>query len=142
MEHADYVYTTGMTTDDVEAHLRDADDCVLSLADAGDAYAFPVSCHYDGDALLLRLSRHGDEQKFDYLDTTDTACVVLYGTEGDASWSVLVRGPLTERETPDETTLNEWFGPFRVFDEAIGDVAFRVYAIEFAELTGRRTVDA
>ncbi|MFC3478271.1 pyridoxamine 5'-phosphate oxidase family protein [Halobacterium litoreum] len=139
MEHAEYVYTTGMDESAVERHLRDADHCVLSLADGGDAYAVPVSCHWDGERVLLRLSEHGDESKFDYLDATESACVVFYGADGDDSWSVLLRGDLVERETPDEATLNEWFGPFRVFDEAVEDVSFRVFALEPEAVTGRET---
>jgi nitroimidazol reductase NimA-like FMN-containing flavoprotein (pyridoxamine 5'-phosphate oxidase superfamily) len=140
MEHAEYVYTTGMDEAAVEARLDAADHCVLALADGGDAYALPVSCHYEDGSVLLRLSEHGDEAKFDYLDTTDTATVVFYGADGDESWSVLLRGPLAEREPPDEATLNEWFGPFRLFDEAVGDVTFRVFELDPEAATGRETV--
>lgn len=140
MKHTEYVYTTGLDEASVEEHLRTADHCVLSLADGGDAYAIPVSCHYDGEHVLLRLSEHGDEAKFDYLDTTGTAATTFFGVDGDDSWSVLLRGRLVERDTPDEATLNEWFGPFRVFDETVGDVSFRVFALEPDAVTGRETV--
>ncbi|WP_336035010.1 pyridoxamine 5'-phosphate oxidase family protein [Halobacterium yunchengense] len=141
MEHAEYVYTAGLGDDEVAERLAAADHCVLALADGGDAYAVPVSCHWDGDALLLRLSEHGDAAKLEYVDTTATATVVVYDVaDGADAWSVVLRGRLVERETPDEATLNEWFGPFRLFDEAVEDVAFRVLALEPAATTGRETV--
>ncbi|MFB6072207.1 MAG: pyridoxamine 5'-phosphate oxidase family protein [Halobacterium sp.] len=141
MEHSEYVYTVGMDDAAVEEHLTDAEYCVLALADDGDAYAVPLSCHWNGDELLLRLSEHGDETKFEYLAATETATVVVYEAAGERdSWSVLLRGAVVERETPDEATLNEWFGPFHVFDEAVEAVSFRVFAVEPESVTGRETV--
>jgi nitroimidazol reductase NimA-like FMN-containing flavoprotein (pyridoxamine 5'-phosphate oxidase superfamily) len=142
MEHADYVYTTGMDAAEVEATLRDGDDGVLALADGGDAYAVPLSYHYDGQRLLLRVSTHDDDaEKRRYLDATDTATFLRYEATDAGSWSVMIRGAVREwTEAVDETTLNDWFPPFRLFDEAVDDVSFALYELEMETVVGRRTV--
>jgi len=140
MEHAAYVYTTGLDDDEVADRLAGADHCVLALADGGDAYAVPVSAHYRDDRVLVRLSEHDDATKFDYLDATETATLVFYDVEDDDSWSVLLRGELAETETPDEATLNEWFGPFHLFGEGVAEVSFRVFELDASDAVGRETV--
>ncbi|MFC7079660.1 pyridoxamine 5'-phosphate oxidase family protein [Halorussus caseinilyticus] len=140
MEHVEYVYTFGMTDEELDEYLRNAEVGVLSLADEGDAYAVPVGYHYDGERLVVRLGERDDSTKMDYLETTTTATLVVYEKEGEqSSWSVLVRGTL--RELPPETDreINEQFEPFRLFDETIEDVDAAVYELEMAEVTGRRT---
>ncbi|TKX83695.1 pyridoxamine 5'-phosphate oxidase family protein [Halorubrum sp. SS5] len=143
MEHVEYVYTSGMSESDVEARLRAGEHGVLALASDGDAYATPLSYHYDGDRLLLRVSDHdGDDEKGRFLAATDTATFVCYAASTDESWSVHVRGPVSRFERPvDEATLNEWFPPFRLFDEAVEDVAFTLYELEMETVIGRATVD-
>ena len=141
MEHVEYVYTSGMTEPDVESRLRAGEHGVLGLADDGDAYAVPLSYHYDGDRLLLRVSEHdGDAEKGRFLETTDTATFVCYEASTDESWSVHVRGPIRRYERDvDEATLNEWFQPFRLFDEAVEDVGFALYELEMESVIGRVT---
>lgn len=142
MEHADYVYTTGMDESDLEKRLRTGDHGVLALADGNDAYAVPLSYHYDEDQFLLRVSYHDDTTKRRYLETTDTATFVCYGGATDGSWSVHIRGPITRSDRDvDEATLNEWFPPFHLFDEAVEDVEFELYELEMASVAGRETVD-
>ncbi|RLM68016.1 pyridoxamine 5'-phosphate oxidase family protein [Halorubrum sp. Atlit-8R] len=143
MEHVEYVYTSGMSESDVEARLRSGEHGVLALASDGDAYATPLSYHYDGDRLLLRVSDHdGDDEKGRFLAATDTATFVCYAASTDESWSVHVRGPVSRSERRvDEATLNEWFQPFRLFDEAVEDVAFTLYELEMETVIGRATVD-
>lgn len=141
MEHAEYVYTVGMDTADIDQYLRAGSHGVLALADGDDAYAVPLSYHYDGERLLLRVSAHGDDsEKRRYLDTTDTATFVCFAADADGSWSIHVRGPVEEWDgTVDETTLNEWFPPFRLFDEAVEDVTFTLYELTMESVVGRRT---
>ncbi|MFC7174047.1 pyridoxamine 5'-phosphate oxidase family protein [Haloplanus litoreus] len=114
MDHVDYVYTTGMDDAEVDSHLREGTDAVLALADGDEAYAVPLSYHYDGDRLLLRVSTHDDDaEKRRFLETTDTATFALYTDSPEASWSIHVRGPIREWDgDPDETTINEWFPLF------------------------------
>jgi nitroimidazol reductase NimA-like FMN-containing flavoprotein (pyridoxamine 5'-phosphate oxidase superfamily) len=143
MEHVEYVYTSGMTESAIEARLRAGEHGVLALANGDDAYATPLSYHYDGDRLLLRVSDHGgDDEKGRFLASTDTATFVRYAASTDESWSVHVRGPVSRSERAvDEATLNEWFQPFRLFDEAVEDVAFTLYELEMETVIGRATAD-
>lgn len=143
MEHVEYVYTTGMTESDVDDHLRAADHGVLGLASGTEAYAIPLSYHYDGDRFLLRLSKHddgGDKDRF--LAATEIATFVCYEASTDESWSILVRGPIRRLEGDvDDTVLNEWFPPFRLFDEAAQNVEFSLYVLEMASVIGRKTTE-
>jgi nitroimidazol reductase NimA-like FMN-containing flavoprotein (pyridoxamine 5'-phosphate oxidase superfamily) len=143
MEHVEYVYTSGMSESEVDSRLRGGEHGVLGLANGDDAYAVPLSYHYDGDRLLLRVSDHdGDGEKGRFLETTDTATFVCYEASTDESWSVHVRGPIRRWErTVDEATLNEWFQPFRLFDEAVENVAFALYELRMETVIGRTTVD-
>jgi len=141
MDHVEYVYTRGMDESEVEENLTTADHGVLALADGDDSYAVPLSHHYDGERLLLRVSGHDeDETKRGFLDSTATATFVCYGASGDDSWSVLVRGPMRPWDGEvDEATLNDWFPPFRVFDEATEEVAFTLYELVPESVVGRTT---
>lgn len=143
MEHVEYVYTAGMTESEVDSYLRAGEHGVLGLAQENDAYAVPMSYHYDGDRLLLRVSEHDqDSEKRSYLETTTTATFVCYEGSTDESWSVLVRGPIEKWEGDiDETTINEWFPPFRLFDESVESVEFSLYEIRLAAVIGRKTVE-
>ena len=143
MRHAEYVYTMGMTDAEVDERLRAGQHGVLGLADADDAYAVPLSFHYDGERFLLRVSDHDDDaEKRRYLETTETATFVCYDATEDGSWSVQIRGPVERWSgAVDEATLNEWFPPFRLFDEAIEDVEFVCYELGLEQVTGRRTVE-
>ena len=143
MEHVEYVYTSGMTESDVDARLRTGEHGVLGLADGDDAYAVPLSYHYDGDRFLLRVSAHGDDgEKGRFVETTDTATLVCYESSTEESWSVHARGPIRKYERDvDEATLNEWFQPFRLFDEAVEAVEFTLYELRPETVIGRATAD-
>ena len=157
MEHVEYVYTSGMTESDVDARLRTGEHGVLGLADGDDAYAVPLSYHYDGDRFLLRVSAHGDDgekgapeddgtdgagEKGRFVETTDTATFVCYESSTEESWSVHARGPIRKYERDvDEATLNEWFQPFRLFDEAVEAVEFTLYELRPETVIGRATAD-
>lgn len=143
MEHVEYVYTSGMTESEVDDYLRAGEHGVLGLAQDNDAYAIPVSHHYDGERLLLRVSDHDqDSEKGSYLETTATATFVCYEGSTDESWSILVRGPVEKwREDVDEATINEWFQPFRLFDEPVEDVEFSLYELRMETVIGRKTVE-
>lgn len=143
MEHAEYVYTSGMSESDVDEYLRAGEHGVLGLADDNDAYTIPLSYHYDGDRFLLRVSEHDDDsEKGRFIETTETATFVCYEASTTESWSIHVRGPLREWEGDvDEKTLNEWFQPFRLFDEAIENVGFTLYELGMETVAGRETVE-
>ncbi|MFB6169837.1 MAG: pyridoxamine 5'-phosphate oxidase family protein [Haloarculaceae archaeon] len=141
MDHAEYVYTRGMTDEEVDERLEAESHGVLALADGDDAYALPLSHHYDGDRLLLRVSVHEHAEKVRYLETTDTATFVCYDATEEGSWSVHVRGPIAPSDVEiDDTTLNEWFPPFRLFDEEVAEVEFVLYELGTESVTGRTTL--
>ena len=143
MKDAQYVYTGGMEESELEACLREGEHGVLALADGDDAYAVPLSYHYDGERLLLRVSSHGDgAEKERFLETTRTATFVRYEGSTEESWSVHVRGPLRRwADDVDERTLEEWFPPFRLFDEAVEDVEFVLYELRIESVIGRKTIE-
>lgn len=144
MEHVEYVYTSGMTESEIETYLRAGEHGVLGLAEGDEAYAIPLSYHYDGDRLLLRVSEHdGDSEKGRFLETTETATFVCYEASTSESWSIHVRGAIRKWEGDvDETTLNEWFQPFRLFDEAVESVGFSLYDLRMGTVVGRKTAES
>ncbi|MFB6129832.1 MAG: pyridoxamine 5'-phosphate oxidase family protein [Salinigranum sp.] len=145
MEHVEFVYTVGMDEAEIERRLREARNGTLALAEGGKAYAIPISHVYRDGRLYLRLTENGHSEKLSYVETTEEACFLVYGSESpDDSWSVVVTGELgelvgEERARFDETTITEAFEPIRVFDESIDDVDVRIYELEAHEVTGRRT---
>ncbi|WP_126664310.1 pyridoxamine 5'-phosphate oxidase family protein [Haloterrigena salifodinae] len=147
MDRVEYVYTIGMTDEEVEDRLERVDTGVLALAADGDAYAVPVAHHYDAGSLYVRLSTDGSSTKLSHLEDTETACFTMYDVSGSGdSWSIVVTGPLRkltgrERAQFDETTVNESFLELRIFDEDVAAVDLEIYELEIESITGRRTGD-
>jgi nitroimidazol reductase NimA-like FMN-containing flavoprotein (pyridoxamine 5'-phosphate oxidase superfamily) len=143
MDHVEYVYTSGMDESEIDDYLQAGEHGVLGLASNNDAYVTPLSYHYDGGQFLIRVSEHGDEsEKGRFLETTETATFVCYEATTDESWSIHVRGPIQKWDGDvDETTLNEWFPPFRLFDEAVEAVEFSLYDLGMETVIGRKTVE-
>lgn len=146
MDHIEYVYTVGMSDGEIGRRLREEPAGVLAFADAGEAYAVPVSHYWDEAAgrLVFRLGDDDHSRKLAYAATTTEASYVLYGVDDDGSWSVMARGSLVEldeeeAEAYDAATINERFDAFRVFDEDVADLEIRPFALDVRELTGRRT---
>lgn len=127
-----------MRTAELDELLRTGRIGVLALADAGDAYAVPVAYDYDGESLLVRLAAEPGSTKLRYLEATDAATLVVHDA-GTPSWSVLVRGPLGEREDFDAARIGRQFSQRVVFDEERDDAAVVVYELEMNEVTGRRS---
>ncbi|MFW5950086.1 MAG: pyridoxamine 5'-phosphate oxidase family protein [archaeon] len=153
MEHVEYAYTQGMADADVEERLRTAESGVLSLSKQNDAYAIPLAHLYDDGRLYFRLGWTDDSKKRAYLETTETACYVLYGTEPTddpnelESWSVVVTGQLSEvpeaeHDRFDTAAINRDFTPIRVFDEGIEEIDITVVELEIETMTGRSTSSA
>lgn len=151
MKHIEYAYTYGMDDAATEERLETAETGVLSLSKGDDSYAIPVAHHYDGDSLYFRLGVTDESKKQAFLEATETATYVLYGTEEtDApheleSWSVLVTGPLRtlvadEHERFDTAELNRQFSPIRVFDEPIEEIRIQVVELDVETITGRTTL--
>lgn len=147
MEHIEFTYTGGMDEETVEAYLDDHQFGVLSLAKDSEAYGIPVAYHRWDGSLLLRLGEHEGSKKVAFIESTDTACFVIYGADPpEESWSILITGtiePLPDEEAAalDEAILNRLFVPLRVFDEPIDDLETGLYRLTMDEITGRSAVD-
>lgn len=152
MKNIEYAYTRGMDDDEIEERLRTSESGVLSLTKDSDAYAIPLAHYYDGTGLYFRLGITDESRKREFLETTETACYVLYGADptdhprGLDSWSVLVTGqlvelPRTEYERFDTAEINRQFSPIRVFDEAIGDIEITIYELDIDTIAGRATTE-
>ncbi|MFB6161706.1 MAG: pyridoxamine 5'-phosphate oxidase family protein [Haloferacaceae archaeon] len=145
MEHVEYATTRGLSDAEVDDLLADHHVGVLALADDRRAYAVPVDYRYDGESLLLRLTDDGRSRKLAYVETTEDPELLVYGHDGPHdSWSVLLTGEIREIDPEergiDAETVNDWFGPVRVFDEAIEDLTVRLFEFAVASATGRVTV--
>lgn len=142
MEHADYVYTEGMTDAALRERLRSGNHGVLALADTNDAYAVPLHYHYDGDRLLFRMSEHDENsEKQQFLRSTERATFVSYEASNNTSWSIHIQGTLRKEDTEtDEAKINELFPPFHLFDETIEDIEFVLYTLQIDTAVGRKTI--
>ncbi len=115
----------GMSTEEIDTFLREEGVGLLSLADAGDAYAVPISFGWDGTSLYFYLFRFGERsKKYDFLDGTETASFAVYTVEDKYRWrSVVATGPLSavpedEAETVDDVMFdNAWFPNLLPLDE-------------------------
>ena len=119
----------------------------LSLVRDGDAYGVPVSFGYDGERLFLYLIQFGDAgKKFDFMETTETACLTTYTAESKFKWrSAIVTGTLRDIDDDEmeymESVMddNAWFpGIFPPTDAVTG---VRRVEMDVREATGRMGVD-
>jgi nitroimidazol reductase NimA-like FMN-containing flavoprotein (pyridoxamine 5'-phosphate oxidase superfamily) len=140
MRDTEYTYTTGMDDDELTRRLRADVTGVLSLVDGDEAVGFPVAHYYDGETLYLRLCERPGSDKARLVGATRRASFVLMGGDGETAWSVVVRGPLAavDGDEFDDATLNRWFAPVRLFDEAVEDVRPVVYRLAVDDIGGRR----
>jgi hypothetical protein len=134
-----YVETLGMNDSEVAEYLQSAPSGVLALADDGRAYAIPVAHAYDEGRLFVRLTDDGRSEKIAFLETTAEATFVCYGESGEDSWSVIVRGPLTEVSADRFDENENPFRTIRLFDEDATELDVRIFEFEDAIVTGRRT---
>lgn len=139
MRNVEYVYTLGMTEGEVGEYLSRAETGVLSLADGGEAYGVPVHVHFDGEDVFVRLGEHDDSEKFEFLEATASASLVVYDANDEESWSVLLRGDLVREGDAPVAEINERFGPMRVFGETVQALDPVVYRFDAESVTGRRT---
>ncbi len=147
MDPTNFVYTVGMTDEEMTDALEGGTTGVLSLAAGDDAYAIPISYHYADRSVYFRFGNdHAGARKIAAAETTGDACFVLYEADGAESWSVILTGPLRRVADPatrgfDETNMRERFGPLRVFDEAVEELEVAVYELDPRRTVGRRTTD-
>lgn len=152
MKEIEYAYTRGMDEDEIDQYLYQEETGVLALSGDGTAYAFPISHYYDGDRLYFRLGITGTSRKQPFLESTETACYVLYDVEQTSeaseidSWSVILTGVLTELEGDDPNgfdaaEINRQFPPIKVFGEDINEMDIVVFAFEIDSAIGRSSIE-
>ncbi|MFB6184553.1 MAG: pyridoxamine 5'-phosphate oxidase family protein [Haloarculaceae archaeon] len=150
MDDVDFAYTRGLDETAVAELLGETGHGVLSLARNGEAYAIPVAYAFDGETFFVRLGMTPDSRKRAFVETTETACLVVYRAESTdapqalATWSVVATGPLREPTEAERMAfpadeLNRRFAPLRIFDEAIDEIDVELYALDPETLTGRTT---
>jgi hypothetical protein len=139
MRNVSFVYTLGMDEEEVGEYLSRAETGVLSLADESEAYGFPVHVFFDGDDVFVRLGAHEDSEKFEFLQATTAASLVVYDANEEESWSVMLRGELVREGDAPAAEINEKFGPMRVFGETVQDLTPVIYRFDAESVTGRRT---
>ena len=153
MDHIDYAYTFGMDESAIEERLRETETGVLSLSRDNESYAVPMAHYYDGDGLYVRLGVTDGSRKQAFIEATETACYVCYGTEATDdpreidSWSVMLTGrlsevPQSEYDRFDTAEINRQFAPIRVFDENIDEIEIRILELEIETMTGRTTSES
>ena len=131
----------------VEELLESQGHGTLSLVRDGDAYGVPVSFGFDGERLFLYLIQFGDSgKKFDFIETTETACLTTYTAESKFKWkSAIVTGTLRTLDDDEidymESVMDEnaWFPGIFPPTEAVTGV--RRTEMEILEATGRMGVD-
>ena len=137
---------TAATMDGIEIaeFLQARGTGVLSLAREDDAYAFPVSYHYDEDeqAVYLRLGVGAGSQKRSFVDAVERASLVVYEETGEGWKSVVAEGRLGELAPNQlESSLVEAVRGFRipyfaVFRKPASEVDFALYRLKADSLTG------
>ncbi len=149
MKHESFAYTRGMDEQEITDLLAETRTGVLALADGNEAYAIPIAHAIVSDELILRLGITETSEKRRFLDTTRTACYVVYDTQETGSptelesRSVLLTGTL-ERVTDtdyDAASINRRFPPIRVFSEDIESVEIEMYRFAVETRLGRITPD-
>ena len=87
-----------MTDAEVDGFLTEQGTGVLALADAGSAYAIPISFGYETGRVVFAYWQFGAESlKREYTDATERACLTVYDVTSASEWrSAIARGPLRE----------------------------------------------
>jgi nitroimidazol reductase NimA-like FMN-containing flavoprotein (pyridoxamine 5'-phosphate oxidase superfamily) len=100
----DALVANEMTSEEIDAALRDHGSGVLSLARDGESYAIPVSYGYDGErCYFVFVGYREPSRKAEFAATTERATLTVYEADGRDDWhSVVVRGPLTRLDDEDE----------------------------------------
>ncbi|MFD1600952.1 pyridoxamine 5'-phosphate oxidase family protein [Halobellus rarus] len=153
MEHIEYAYTCGMDDEAVRERLETTETGVLALSKENDSYAVPLAHYYDGEGLYFRLGVTEESRSREFLDATETATYVLYGTEPTTdpreidSWSIVISGALSEIPNAeydrfDTAEINRQFSPIRVFGEEIDEIEIRIFEFEIESMTGRETSES
>ncbi|WP_458209949.1 pyridoxamine 5'-phosphate oxidase family protein [Haladaptatus sp. NG-SE-30] len=144
---------TAMTESETDDFLGSHETGVLSLAQAEEPYAIPISYGYDPDerTFFMRLVSTPDSEKRQFLASSPRARLVVYDeTDGEAGTkstyrSVVAVGSL-EEIAPEELTVDhiEQYGSakrplFEIWGRSKQNLDIQLYEFEPVELSGRRT---
>lgn len=138
-----------MTTSEMNDFLGRQETGVLSLADADEPYAVPISYGYDAtdQTFYMRLVSTPESEKRQFLASSPRARLVVYEeNESRTDYrSVVAVGSLTEIP-PEELTVDhvEQYGEakrplFEIWGESKQNLNIRLYELDPDELSGRRT---
>jgi len=136
---------TTLSRDDTDEVLARHETGVLSLADADEPYAIPVSYGFDRDArrFYLRLVSAPDSEKRQFLSAAPAARLVVYEADDPEYRSVIATGTLREIAPEDLTVEHvEQYGDakrplFEIWGEPQGDLEIRLYRFDPDEVSGR-----
>lgn len=139
---------TEMTREETDAFLGGKETGVLSLAEADDPYAAPVSYGYDPErrTFYFRLVSTPESEKRRFLRPDTSARFAVYDDDGEGGYrSVVAAGRLHEID-PSELSVEQiqQYGEakrplFEIWGEPKAELDIRLYEFETTELTGRRT---
>lgn len=141
---------TEMSASQIDDFLSDAETGVLSLAMDNEPYSIPISYGYDASsqAFYLRLVSAPGSEKRKFLSSSPDCRLVVYDEDSDGTEyrSVIAVGALEEID-PSEMSIEEieQYGEarrplFEIWGAGKEDLDIRLYTLQPAELSGRRTV--
>jgi nitroimidazol reductase NimA-like FMN-containing flavoprotein (pyridoxamine 5'-phosphate oxidase superfamily) len=139
---------TEMTTAEIDDLLSHHETGVLSLAQADEPYAIPISYGYGADPrrLYMRLVSTPESEKRRFLSSEPRVRIVVYEEDDDTYRSVVATGLLSEVK-PEDVTLDhiEQYGAakrplFEIWAETKRDLDIQLYVLDPEELSGRRVV--
>lgn len=140
---------TEMAEDVIDDFLGQCETGVLSLAQANEPYAIPISYGYDASerVFYLRLVSTPESEKRKFLSSSPRARLVIYDEmdSGTTYRSVVATGFL-EEIPPEELTVNhiEQYSAakrplFEIWGQSKRDLNIKLYKFKLTELSGRRT---
>ncbi|MEF8779801.1 MAG: pyridoxamine 5'-phosphate oxidase family protein [Haloferacaceae archaeon] len=137
---------TEMTRGEIAGLLGRKETGVLSLADADEPYAIPISYGYDPDAnrFYFRLVSTPESEKRAFLSSTPRARIVVYDEAEPVYRSVVADGAL-ERIDPDEMDVEHvvQYGNarrplFEIWGESKRELDILLYQLDVESIGGRK----
>lgn len=137
---------TVLSDGEIDSFLGRHETGVLSLAQADESYAIPISYGYDSDhrRFYLRLVSNPESEKREYLQSTPHTSLVVYEDDEPVYTSVVATGTLSEISREELTVEHiEQYGEakrplFEIWGESLPALNVRLYTMEPDELNGRR----
>ncbi|AUX08950.1 pyridoxamine 5'-phosphate oxidase [Halalkaliarchaeum desulfuricum] len=137
---------TEMAPEEIEELLGRHETAVLSLANADEPYAIPISYGYDADSnrFYFRLVSTPESEKRAFLTSSPRARIVIYEEVDPIYRSVVAKGTL-ERIDPDEMSVEHvvQYGDtkkplFEIWGESKRDLDIQLYQLDVESVGGRR----